>query len=130
MIIDFIKAYEQTLKDNEENKLIVEGNKGSSAGSLSDLFDGTISNVFRLYHTRNINDGMYRVIGGYEYRGHLTLQLDMEDLEYLYNKYYPKVEEELKEEAEKEVKALKEKEANIRKDLEDTLKKIREVEGR
>jgi mannose/fructose-specific phosphotransferase system component IIA len=122
-MIKFIKAYEETLKDNEENKFIIEGNKGS-AGSLGDMLGGTISNVFRLYHTRNINDGTYQVIGGFDYKGQLTLQLDMEDLEYLYNKYKPLAADEIrdiklkeKRKYEDELLELEKKIASVKEEL-------------
>lgn len=122
-----ITKFVESLDIHRETK---ESNAKLKAAMNGGIFDGTWVNRMEMpissrfvvhYHHRDSNVMMLNIYGD---PGVETIVLDNEDLQYLYNKYYPKVEEELREKNRKEVESLESKVEASKKELEKALDKL------
>lgn len=118
--VESLDIHRETKESNAKLKAAMDGAIDSR------VFDGhlnmPISSRFVVhYHNRDPNIMLLSMYGN---PGIETIVLDNEDLEYLHNKYYPKVEEELREKNRKEIESLESKVETSKKELEKALDKL------
>lgn len=115
-VVKFVESLERH-KETKEYNTFLEAYAQDDIQSLGRTFP-TISKFAVHYHYRDPN---VMLLGMQPHAGIETIVLDEEDLTYLYDKYYPRVEEEIREKARKEIESLESKVEAAEKSLEEAL---------
>lgn len=119
--IESLDRHKETKESNTRLKTAMDGAMHHSDAWVTTMNMPISSRFVVHYHHRDPNVMLLSMYGN---PGIETIELDNEDLEYLYNKYYPKVEEELREKNRKEVESLESKVEASKKELERALDKL------